>query len=67
VQEAEAKLWCESRGMHYHETSALDGQGVDDAFARLHAAALSAASGAAAAPAPRPSFTQVRLRLRLCI
>ena len=58
VQEAEARLWCESRGLYYHETSALNGQGVEDAFARLHASALAAAVGATVTPAPRPSFSQ---------
>eukprot|EP00038_Savillea_parva_P000993 m.100490 g.100490 ORF g.100490 m.100490 type:complete len:289 (-) comp10351_c0_seq2:1857-2723(-) len=58
VPEAEARLWCESRGMYYFETSAKDGTNVQAAFDQLHSLSLTAAEGSLAAPPPRPSFTQ---------
>ena len=32
VDEAEGKLWADSKGFHYFETTALTGEGVTEMF-----------------------------------
>ena len=64
VAEGEARLWAESRGLHYHEVSANSALGVSEVFEAFFGALEQLALGAANVAqlrAPVPSYTQADL------
>jgi len=62
ITEGQAKLWAESKGFHYHETSAQSGDGIEEMFARLFTSVFAAQKNQGVVDVPdKPLFGQVQL------